>query len=117
MILSNVGIRRAIQRGAFSIEPLPGSNPAEPPFNTTSIDLRLGQTISLPRKAPVAIDLKSGGIARFLSDNCEHRQITHEQPYCLGPNQLVLGLIVEEVKGVPIYAPNQFRGQTTPAGK
>jgi hypothetical protein len=25
-------------------------------------------------------------------------------------------LIIEEVKGIPVEAPNQFKGQTTPAG-
>ena len=36
--------------------------------------------------------------------------------FLLTPNMAICQLIVEEVKGTPVDAPNQFKGQTTPAG-
>lgn len=36
--------------------------------------------------------------------------------FLLTPNMAICQLIIEEVKGTPVDAPNQFKGQTTPAG-
>jgi dCTP deaminase len=36
--------------------------------------------------------------------------------FLLTPNMAICQLIIEEVKGSPVDAPNQFKGQTTPAG-
>lgn len=36
--------------------------------------------------------------------------------FLLIPQMAICQLIIEEVKGTPVDAPNQFRGQTTPAG-
>ena len=36
--------------------------------------------------------------------------------FLLCPEMPICQLIIEEVKGAPVFAPNQFRGQTTPEG-
>jgi dCTP deaminase len=187
MILSNVQIYEAIKAQKLVIEPFEATDPGDKPFNTTSIDLRLADQISVPKTAPAAFDLRNSGLAAFLAANSEHHKITDQLPYCLPPKQFILGrtkerislplsadgvtyaarvegrsslarcgllvhftaptihsgfegtitleminlgplnillsadmyicqLIIEEVKGVPVDAPNQFKGQATPSG-
>jgi dCTP deaminase len=188
MILSNVEIIKAIKNGYFNIEPLPHADPSQAPFNTSSIDLHLGNEILSPKKdAPVQMDLRKGNIANFLATHSERHIITEQQPYSLKRGEFVLAktlekvsfpllnsdicyaarvegrsslakcgilihftaptihagfegtitleiinfgindfllvpelpicqLIIEEVKGSPADAPNQFKGQSSPAG-
>lgn len=189
MILSNQAILEAMADGAFSIEPLAGKDPSNAPFNTSAVDLRLGNEVFVPTKNhPVTIDLRDGGIIGFLHENSNRFSITERQPYTLVPNEFVLAttlervffsprnqdqqcysarvegksslarcgilvhftaptintgfegnitleminmgvykfqlypgmficqLIIEEVKGSPIAAPNQFSGQSRPSG-
>lgn len=98
MILSNVEIIFAIQDGGVVITPTPNlSDPSQPPFATSSIDLRLGDTISVPRSAAVTLNPAEGGIARYLADNSDHYTISKFQPFLLRPNQLVLGKTREAV--------------------
>ena len=189
MILSNVEIVRCLDEGLFSIRPLAGNDPTQSPFNTSAVDLRLGNEILVPNKqqAPIQLDLRKSGIAQFWANHSKSLIITEEQPFSLRPNQLILAktlesvdfplneeggcfsarvegrsslarcgilihftaptihagfagtitleiinlgaydflltpnmfvcqLIVEEVKGFPANAPNQFKGQHNPAG-
>jgi dCTP deaminase len=164
-------------------------DPLEKPFNTSAVDLRLGDEIVVPKAdAPFQLDLRSGGIAQFWSQHSENKTITEEQPFSLKPGKFVLArtkekvgfpfvegdfcysgrvegrsslarcgllvhftaptihagfegtitleiinlgpasfllipdmficqLIIEEVKGFPFNAPNQFSGQSTAVGK
>lgn len=188
MILSNVEIVKALGEKQFEIDKLAGSDPSKPPFNTSAVDLRLGDEILVPEaNAPVQLDLRKPGIAPFWAKHSTTHKITSDRPYTLKPNQLVLGktlekvnfplldsgtcysarvegksslarcgilvhftaptihagfsgtitleiinlgtfdfllipemfvcqLIIEEVRGRPASAPNQFKGQTSPAG-
>jgi hypothetical protein len=43
MILSNVKIVEALEKGHLRIAPLPHLKPADPPFNTSAIDLTLDE--------------------------------------------------------------------------
>jgi dCTP deaminase len=98
MILSNIEIIAAIQNGGISITPQPDlSDPSRPPFNTTSIDLRLGDVISIPQPGAVTLDPSQGGIAKFLASNSEHLTIQEQQPFLLKPNRFVLGKTKEKV--------------------
>lgn len=189
MILSNVEILKSIKARRFLIEPLAGLDPTKAPFNTSAVDLRLGNEIAVPKSenVPVQLDLRKPGIPGFLHMHSEKRQISEDQPYPLRKGVFILGqtmervafplrkkgvcysarvegrsslarcgilvhftaptihagfeghitleiinlgpfdflltpgmsicqLIIEEVGGIPIDAPNQFRGQTRPAG-
>jgi dCTP deaminase len=188
MILSNVEILRCLDAGLFSIQPLAGSDPTQSPFNTSAVDLRLGNEILVPQEsAPIQLDLRKSGIAQFWAMHSKAHTITEAQPFSLTPRKLVLAttlekvdfplnseggcfsarvegrsslarcgilvhftaptihagfagpitleiinlgahdfllspemfvcqLIIEEVKGNPVNAPNQFKGQTNPAG-
>jgi dCTP deaminase len=187
MVLSNVEIVRALAASEFEIHGLAGTDPAQKPFNTSAVDLRLGTEVQVPKpKYPVQLDLRKLHIARFLQDTSERFVLTEEQPFVLKHGELVLAntletvnfpiggrrcfgarvegksslarcgilvhftaptihagfrgtitleiinlgpyefllypgmfvcqLIVEEVLGNPADAPNQFAGQTHPAG-
>jgi dCTP deaminase len=190
MILSNIEIVRAINLGKLKIDPIVGLDPALPPFNTSSVDLRLASRIVVPNKNDTLILRPSkGSLARILTSNAEQHDITPDRPFLLKPNCFILGqtrervsfpiqdsdegicysarvegksslarcgilihftaptihagfegtitleiinlgpydilleadtyicqLIVEEVKGIPLLTPSQFRGQSTPTG-
>jgi dCTP deaminase len=202
MILSNVAIIEAIRNGSISIEPITRQNgeiipiedldPAIPPFNTTSIDLRLASTISEPQgntEVTLRPYIGGGSLAKNLKANSQQQEINDKVAYKLKPHSFILAqtkekvdfpipedessicysarvegksslarcgllvhftaptihagfngpitleiinlgpneiwlekdtyicqLIIEEVKGVPILTPSQFRGQTTPIG-
>lgn len=109
MILSNVEIIRAIEDGGIVIRPFPFSDPGEEPFNTTSVDLRLGNSLSIPDSTAVTVNPAKGGIAQYLARNSSHATITANQPFILKPNQFVLGKTQESVEfpireGKPCYS-------------
>ena len=99
MILSNVEIIKCLKKKYFSIEPLAQStDPSQPPFNTTAIDLRLGNEIIIPTSGPVAIDLRPGtSIAKYLSLNSEKITIATNHPYDLRKDQFILASTFEKV--------------------
>jgi deoxycytidine triphosphate deaminase len=110
MILSNVAIVEALAKGLFSIDPPPASDPTAAPFNTSAVDLRLGAEVNIPKTggSPIQLDLRKGGIAQFLAQHCESRILT--------PGMFICQLILEEVRGRPANAPNQFMNQRRPVG-
>ena len=111
VILSNTEIHRAIDDGRLEIKPEP--QPRHPtaedsrpcPYDTTSVDLRLGDTISIPTRGPFAYDLRTGGLASFLSKNCDHIKID-PHGYSLEPNTFALGKTLEHIK-LPIGSGRQ----------
>ena len=104
MILSNINIIECIDKGLISISPFPNKNRLESPFNTSAIDLRLGNEILLPSKdTPVALDLRDKGIANFIAKNSKRFTITEEQPYTLKANEFILGNTLEFVS-FPLYS-------------
>ncbi len=103
MILSNVDILHGLKDGSFSIDPFPGEDPGKPPFNTSSVDLRLGEEILVLEKIdPVQLDLRKPGIAHFLHKNSKHIPITERQPFTLIKGDFVLGTTLERVN-FPIH--------------
>ncbi|MBI2001584.1 MAG: dCTP deaminase [candidate division NC10 bacterium] len=103
MILSNVAIHQAIDRGRLRIEPEPHPRLAtleqpDCPYDTTSVDLRLGSRISIPRTGPYTYDLSRGGIAKFLAENCDHYDLDPVGGYALPRLTLVLGQTLESVE-------------------
>ena len=107
MILSNIAIIEALDRGCFAVDPHPGKEPSAAPFNTSALDLRLGNEVNIPKTgaAPIQLDLRKSGIARFLADHRETRTITEDQPYSLKPNRFVLTNTREKVS-FPLSTPD-----------
>jgi dCTP deaminase len=115
MILSNDGIQSAIDAGDLAISPEPG--PRRPtadqrscPYDTCSVNLRLGPHISVPREGkPITLDLRKGGVAAFLPELYETRTIDASGGYALHQNRFILGRTLERVhlpirEGRPCYA-------------
>lgn len=99
MVLSNVEILECIKKGLFSIDPLSGNNPSEKPFNTSAVDLRLGDEVLIPKcKTPIQLDLRKPGIATFLFQNSDCLKISELTPFSLKKNQFVLVSTLEKVK-------------------
>ncbi|SRR6266496_1516150 len=77
MILSNVSIQKAIDKGWLIIEPEPLPRrkiaDAECPYQTSSVDLRLGPEIAFFKKEALAfnIDLRRGGFATMFGPHSE----------------------------------------------
>jgi dCTP deaminase len=112
MILSNVAIYEALdnQRVLLTPEPLPRY--LEPghdsPYDTHSVDVRLGKYLSIPRKGPYTFDLFRPGepnpeFSKFLATNSERLEIP-ANGYPLEPNQFILGQTVEHLT-LPIDIP------------
>lgn len=109
MILSNVEIQRALADGRLVIDPVPA--PARPddssgacPYQTSSVDLRLGDEISYFRPGlPLNIDLRSGTFLSLSRQITDSLTITNDQPFCLAPGRFVLGKTRERIE-LPLLA-------------
>jgi dCTP deaminase len=109
MILSNTKILEALDDGRLVIEPAPSPRRPEDdpekdcPFQTTSVDLRLGNEITWFRDTALNIDLRRGKFKALHAQNSEKRTIHDDQPYMLEPFKMVLGKTLEVVK-LPIQS-------------
>ena len=98
MILSNVEIHRALDEGQLIIEPQPqprnpGADGSECPYQTTAVDLTLGDEIAyLKEGLPFDVNLSRGGFAKLFGPNSVRQKLTDEQPFMLRPMRLVLGV-------------------------
>ena len=107
MVLSNVGIEKAISEGIIEIKPLPPLKKTT--LDTTALNLRLGNTLSIPKKdLSLSFDLKQGKIISTLSSIYVQKEIP-SQGYPLEPYQFVLANTMEYIslnikKGKPCYA-------------
>ncbi len=115
MILSNLEIQTALDKGRLVIEPEPSPRRLEPgdtycPYNTTSVDLKLHNEISVPKSGAFAYDLtQPGAISEQIAKNSEKRLLTKDQPYKLERGKFVLGWTLERIvlptdKGPPYLA-------------
>jgi len=108
MILSNVELHRALDDGRLVIKPeptprLPQLGGAHCPFDTHSVDLRLGDEISIPRAGSFAYDhTQPGKLSEHLARNSDKRKLTNDQPYRLERDKFVLGITYERVS-LPIF--------------
>jgi dCTP deaminase len=107
MILSNVEIFAALDARRLIISPEP--TPRAPtlqgndcPFDTHTVDLRLGNELSIPSGGTFAYDhTQPGQLSRLLAQNSSIRRLEADQPYRLDPQNFVLGITLESV-GLPI---------------
>ncbi|MBA7547049.1 hypothetical protein ES705_39451 [subsurface metagenome] len=72
-----------MNQNLFSINPLENDNdPSKSPFNTSAIDLRLGNEVLIPKSdLPIQIDLTKSGIAKLLNQICDRVKISKSTPY------------------------------------
>lgn len=109
MILSNVSIHQALDEGWLKISPEPeprtkGTGGAKCPFQTSAVDLRLGNEVAYFKDGvPAQIDLRKGDFNALFGPLSETRMLTDEQPYVLRPSKLVLAKTLERVE-LPLLA-------------
>ena len=99
MILSNIEMQKALDDGRLVIKPEP--EPRFPvkgqkcPFDTHTVNLRLGNELSIPQGGPFSFDLMQGGeLTPFLSRNSAKIQIP-ETGYSLERLKFALGVTLE----------------------
>src|SRR5262245_29259897 len=100
MILSNVEIHRALDERRLIIDPEP--QPRFPtqgqycPYDTHSVDLRLGPLIVIPEKGPYCFDVTRPGLPGFLDRNSKKITLERDRPYALEPGVFVLGITLAD---------------------
>jgi dCTP deaminase len=109
VILSNVEILDALAKGDIIIDPFDHTDPTDDVFNTTAVDLRLGPTITVPRKLPAAQRLDQPYDSAYMARNSDQYEASAAQPFSLEPNQFVLAQTMERIalpikQGRPVYA-------------
>src|SRR5580704_146865 len=101
MILSNVEIHKALDARRLIIdpEPLPRlPSPGQPcPYDTHSVDLRLGAKLFIPQRGPYSFDLMQPDFPRFLERKSTVHIIEKDRPFILDPNVFALGMTLERV--------------------
>ena len=102
MILSNQELHKALDDGRLIIDPEPEprvpSFGADCPYDTHSVNLRLGQEILVPRESKYCIDLsKPGSLPEAIKANSNACIITKEQPYLLEPHKFILANTLEKI--------------------
>ena len=97
MILSDTSIKKALTEGRLVIDPTPGAD--EPsPFDRSSVDLRLGPDLRIPKQdLSIILDPSSGSTSTTLETLYDKEEI-QPQGYILEPGRLVLGITREAIK-------------------
>jgi len=95
MILANVSIQNAIDSGALVIrpEPAPRKPDGDPecPYQTTAVDLTLGEEICWIKEGlPITVDLRKGGFNKLFGPNCERRTLPLDEAHVLQPGKFIL---------------------------
>lgn len=106
MILSNVEIQKALDDGRLVIspEPAPRQPPAdgdgECPYNTSSVDLRLGDEITIPKEdRAYNIDLAAGPFKSLIvPENYTTRKLTPDDKFVLDRGKFILSKTLEKVE-------------------
>jgi dCTP deaminase len=104
MILSNIEIHRALDEKRLVLNPepqprIPGTPGIDCPYESSAVDLLLGDEISYFKDdLPLNIDLRGGEFAKLFGPNSNRTRITEEQPFVLRPKRLVLARTHERVE-------------------
>ena len=115
MLLSNLEIHKALDAGRLVIEPEPLPRTKEIgvkycPYDTHTVDLRLGNELTIPKPGAYAYDfLAQGNIAELIAQSSERHTLTKDRPFRLEPNKFVLAQTLETIelpidKGPPYLA-------------
>jgi dCTP deaminase len=113
MIRSNTELFKALDAGRIVIDPEPqprvSSPGVESPYDTHSVDLKLGNQIIVPQSGSFSFDFAHlGQVIDTISRNSDTLIITPEQPFRLVPNKFVLGRTLERI-ALPIDVPANRR--------
>ncbi len=108
MILSNIELHRAIDAGRLIIEPEPTPRFPAPgahcPYDTHTVDLRLGDEIVVPNPGIFVYDhAQPERLSDHISRYSERFRITNRTPFKLERDQFVLGITHERIH-LPIDA-------------
>ncbi|MBF0568171.1 MAG: dCTP deaminase [Nitrospirae bacterium] len=96
--MSNLEIIKAISDRRIIIDPKPDESQLRRLLNTTSLDFRLGNIISIPHDdVGVTIDSKNGIKTKTLKTLFDRKQITEEGGYTLRQNKFVLSNTYENI--------------------
>ncbi len=102
MILSNAEIELALRNKQIHITPSPLR-----PFDTTSLDLRLGFEFSIPKKEiSVVLDPAQGSVPRTLETVYESRKLADGESLTLEPGNFMLGQTLERIQ-LPLRSDEQ----------
>jgi dCTP deaminase len=109
MILSNIELQRALDRGRLIIVPQPGPRAPDPndpdsycPYGTHSVDLTLGDEIVIPLGGTYAFDLmQPSALSRFLTRNSKRIHLDEGTSYVLERHTFILAQTRERI-GLPI---------------
>ncbi len=115
MLLSNLEIHKALDTGRLVIEPEPLPRTKEIgvkycPYDTHTVDLRLGNELTIPKPGAFAYDfLAQGNIAELIAQSSKKHTLTEDRPFRLKPNKFVLAQTLEMIelpidKGPPYLA-------------
>ncbi|MCK4291965.1 MAG: dCTP deaminase [Planctomycetes bacterium] len=115
MLLSNLEIHKALDEGRLVIDPEPlprvkGIGDKYCPYDSHTVDLKLGSEITVPKPGTFAYDFKaSGSIADLIAQNSEKHILTEHRPYHLMHGQFILAQTLETItlpidKGPPYLA-------------
>ncbi len=101
MILSNIDVQKAMEEGRLVINPKPlplrPTDGQQCPYDTHSVDLHLGQDLSVPLPGPYCFDLmQEGSLSEFLARNANKKTIPADG-HPLDKFQFVLGLTLEYI--------------------
>lgn len=101
MILCNREIHKALDEGRLLIDPEPLPRlptwGQECPYNTHTVDLRLGTTLTVLTQGPYHFDLTRTGLPDFVSRNAEHIDLEERGSFPLPPHTFALGITLETV--------------------
>lgn len=103
MILSDTAIFEALDDGRLTVVPepqprVPSLGTTSVPIDRTSVNLRLGSTLRIPREdMAVAIDLSSGAAGPTLQTLYDARTIPDEG-FVLDRNRFILGMTLESIR-------------------
>lgn len=105
MILSNESIQAALDEGRLILDPEPSPRRFDSedeeicPYQTSSVDLRLGNEIGCFRDGlPINIDLRRGKFADLFGPNSDSRTIHPDLPFSLLPRKMVLARTLERIE-------------------
>ncbi len=115
MLLSNLEIHKALDTGRLVIKPEPLPRTKEIgvkycPYDTHTVDLRLGNELTIPKPGAYAYDfLAQGNIAELIAQSSKKHTLTEDRPFRLEPNIFVLAQTLETIelpidKGPPYLA-------------